>query len=69
MSMVTNGWIVRDSAEQRLIEVNNNLVLIFSHILVLHECWVLTESRILLKPGLEGVRIVVLSISSHEQTQ
>ena len=39
------------------------------HILVLHEYWVLTESRILLKPVLGGVRIVALSISSHEQTK
>ena len=29
----------------------------------------LTESRIPLKPVLGGVRIVVLFISSHEQTQ
>ena len=28
--------------------------------------WVLTESRIPLKPELVGVRIVALSISSHE---
>ena len=33
------------------------------HILVLQECWVLTECRILLKPVLNGVRIVALSIS------
>ena len=38
---------------------------IFFHILVLKEYWVLTESRILLKPVLGGVRIVALSISSH----
>ena len=30
---------------------------------------VLTESRISLEPVLGGVRIVALSISSHEQTQ
>ena len=39
------------------------------HILVLQEYWVLTESRIQLKPVLGGVRIVAISISSHEQTQ
>ena len=33
------------------------------------EYWVLMESRILLKPVLWGVRIVVVSISSHEQAQ
>ena len=37
--------------------------------LVLQECWVLTESRILLKPVLGGMRIVATSISFHEQTQ
>ena len=36
---------------------------------VLQEYGVLTESRIPLKPVLGGVRIVALSISSHEQTQ
>ena len=41
--------------------------LIFFHILVLREYWVLTESRIPLKPVLGCVRIVALSISSHEQ--
>ena len=46
-----------------------HIVLIFCHILVLQEYWVLTESRILLKPVLGGVRIVALFISSHEQTQ
>ena len=41
------------------------------HILVLQEYWVLAVNRIMLKPvlGGEGVRIVVLSISSHEQTK
>ena len=39
------------------------------HILVLREYWVLMESRISLKPVLGGVRIVALSISSHEQTE
>ena len=33
------------------------------------EYWVLTESRIPLKSVLGGVRIVALSIGSHEQTQ
>ena len=31
--------------------------------------WVMAESRIQLKPVLEGVRIVALSIRSHEQAQ
>ena len=35
----------------------------------LQEYWVITESRVPLKPVLRGVRIVALSISSHEQTQ
>ena len=39
--------------------------LIYFHILV----WVLTESRIPLKPVLGDVRIVAFSIGSHEQTQ
>ena len=42
-----------------------DIVLIFFHIQVLHEYWVLTESRIPLKPVLGGVRIVALSISSY----
>ena len=33
------------------------------------EYWVLTESRIPLKPVLGGVRIVALSISARDQTQ
>ena len=45
------------------------LFLICFHILVLQEYWVLTESRIPLKPLLGGVRIVALSFSSYEQTQ
>ena len=53
----------------KLLPVHRYIVLIFFHILVLQEYWVLTESRILLKPVLGGVRIVALSISSHEQTQ
>ena len=40
----------------------------FFHILVLQKYWVLTESRIPIKPVLGGMRIVALSISSHEQT-
>ena len=39
------------------------------HILVLPEYWVLTESRIPLKTALGGMRIVELSIISHELTQ
>ena len=44
------------------------LVYLFSN-LVLHEYWVLTESRLLLELVPGGVRIVALSISSNEQTQ
>ena len=47
----------------------SDIVLIFFHVLVLPEYLVLTESRIPLKPVLGGVKIVVLSISSPEQTQ
>ena len=43
--------------------------LIFFHILVLQEYWVLVESRIPLKQVLEGVNIFALSVSSHAQTQ
>ena len=46
-----------------------DIMLIFLHILVLQEYWVLTETRIPLKPMLGGVKIVALSVSSHEQTQ
>ena len=46
-----------------------DIVLIFFHILVIKNKLVLAESRIPLKPVLGGVRIVALSISSHEQTQ
>ena len=42
---------------------------IFSYSVHIQEYWVLTEIRILLKPVLGDVRIVALSISSHEQTQ
>ena len=53
--------------------------LVLFHILVLQKYWVLTESRIPLywvlaesriplKPVLGGMRIVAISISSHEQT-
>ena len=45
------------------------IFMIFFHTLVLQEYWVLTESRLSLKPVLGGVRIVALSISSHKQTQ
>ena len=45
------------------------MVLIFFHILVLWEYWALMENRLPLKPVLECVRIVALSISSHEQTK
>ena len=45
------------------------MVFIFFHILVLQEYWVLSKSSIPLKQVLWGVRIVTLSISSHEQIQ
>ena len=45
------------------------LVLIFFHILFLQKYWVLTESRIRLKPVLGGVRIVAHSNNSYGQTQ
>ena len=41
----------------------------FFHILVLQEYWILKESIMPLKPVLVGMRIVALSIRSHEQTQ
>ena len=44
------------------------IVLIFFHILVLQEYWVLTENRIPLKPVLGDVIIFAHSISSNEQT-
>ena len=52
----------------KLLPVHRSNVDIF-YILVLHEYWVLVESRIPLKPVLGDVRIGALSISSHEQTQ
>ena len=52
----------------KLLPIHRYRVDIF-HILVLQEYWVLTESRIPLKPVLGSVRIVALSIRSHEQTQ
>ena len=51
----------------KLLPVHRYGVDIF-HILFLKEYWVLAENRIPLKPVLGGVRIVALSISSHEQT-
>ena len=53
----------------KLLPVHRYIVLIFFHILILLEYWVLVESRTPLKPVLGGVRMVALSISSHEQTQ
>ena len=44
-------------------------VLIFFHVLVLQEYWILAEDRIPLKLVLECVRVVVFSINSYEQTQ
>ena len=46
-----------------------DIVFIYFHILVLQKYWALTESIISLKPVLGGMRIVALSINSHEQTQ
>ena len=46
-----------------------DIVLIFFQTLVFQEYWVLVESRVPLKPMLGGVRIFVLSISSHDKTQ
>ena len=43
-----------------------DIVMILFHILVLDEYWILKESRIPLKPVLGGVRIVALSITSHD---
>ena len=43
--------------------------LVLFHILVLQVYWVLMENRIPLKLVLGGIRIIALSISSHEQTQ
>ena len=53
----------------KLLPVHQYIVLLFFYILVLQEYWVLTESRVLLKPVLGGVRVFALSISSHKQTQ
>ena len=52
----------------KLLPVHRYSVDIF-HILVLQEYWALSKREIPLKRVLGGVRIVVLSISSHEQTQ
>ena len=52
----------------KLLPVHRYSVDIF-HTLVLRAYWVQTESRITLKLVLGSVRIVALSISSHEQTQ
>ena len=46
-----------------------DIVLIFFHVLVLQEYWVLAQSKIPLRLVLGGVRSVALSISSHEQRQ
>ena len=48
----------------KLLLAHRYSVKIFFHILVLQKYWVLIEIRILLKLG--GIRILVLSISSHE---
>ena len=53
----------------QLLHVYRYFFLLWSLTLVFPIYWVLTESRIKLKLVLGGVRIVVLSISSHKQTQ
>ena len=50
----------------KLLHVHRYSVDIF-HILVLQEYWVLTESRVPLKPVLGDVRIVALSIRSQNR--
>ena len=45
------------------------MVLIFSHILVLREYWVLTEGRMPFGLVMGVVGVVALSIGSREQTQ
>ena len=49
----------------KLLPVHRYSVDIFFHILFLQEYWFLTESRILIKSVLGGMRIVALSISSQ----
>ena len=44
-------------------------LIFFFHILVIRECWVLTQSRIPLKLVPGDVKIVAHSISSYEQTK
>ena len=44
-------------------------MLVFFHMLVLQEYWLLTEIRIPLKLVVKYLRIVALFISSHEQTK
>ena len=58
----------RTNMTKRLVH-SDDIVLIFFHIMSLQEYLVLMESRIPLKPVLGSVRIVALSIGSHEQTQ
>ena len=41
----------------------------FCLVLVLQENWVLAKSRILVNLVLRGVRVVALSLNSHEQTE
>ena len=53
----------------KLLHIHRYSVEFFFQIKVLQEYWVLAESRIPLKPVLVGVRIVALSIVSHEETQ
>ena len=53
----------------KLLPVHGYSVNFFFYILVFWEYWVLTKSRIPLKLVLGGVRVVALSISSHELSQ
>ena len=43
------------------------VLIFFFHILVIQEYWVQRNSRMLFKPVLRGIRIVALSLSSHDQ--
>ena len=70
-SQFTSSLGLRSSPdnEVKLLPVHQFKLICCFHILVLRENVVLTESRKLLKLVLGGMRIVALSISSHEQTQ
>ena len=61
--------LIGHKANALILDLVLTIELIFFYILVLQEYWVLTESRIPLKPVLGGTRNVALPISSHKQTQ